>query len=231
MNKPLIEEFNQLVAPFVSDVNNHCAKHLQKDRFLIPIIASITQGIIKQLPDQVEQALNKQVEPETIAEVIYQLVPVIGTLKVEQALSCIQKVFAQHQVQLSLTETATDQDFGARVQSRLYGTEIKNLLKDLPDEAGQFIPHALTQHFFNDFYNRETLPVRDRERYELLALITLNVEFQIKAHARGSLKAGNTESELIWSVIQLLPYVGFPFVINSVQVIHQAASQLAEENS
>lgn len=231
MNKPLIEEFNQLVAPFVSDVNNHCAKHLQKDCFLIPIIASITQGIIKQLPDQVEQALNKQVEPETIAEVIYQLVPVIGTLKVEQALSCIQKVFAQHQVQLSLTETATDQDFGATVQSRLYGTEIKNLLKDLPDEAGQFIPHALTQHFFNDFYNRKTLPVRDRERYELLALITLNVEFQIRAHARGSLKAGNTESELIWSVIQLLPYVGFPFVINSVQVIHQAASQLAEENS
>lgn len=231
MNEPLIKEFNQLVTPFVSDVNNHCAKHLQKDRFLIPIIASITQGIIKQLPDQVEQALDNQVKPEVILELVYQLAPVIGTLKVEQALPSIQKVFARHQIQLPLTETATDQDFGAKVQSRLYGTEIKNLLKDLPDEAGQFIPHALTQHFFNDFYKRKTLTVCDRERYELLALITLNVEFQIKAHARGSLKADNTESELIWSVIQLLPYVGFPFVINSVQVIHQAAGQLAEKNS
>lgn len=50
----------------------------------------------------------------------------------------------------------------------------------------------------------------------------MNVDFQIKAHALGSLKAGNTESELIWTALTLLPYIGFPLVINSVQKIHQA---------
>lgn len=59
-----------------------------------------------------------------------------------------------------------------------------------------------------------------------MALITLNVDFQIKAHARGSLKAGNSEATLIWSALQLLPYVGFPLVINSVQRIHAAAVDL-----
>lgn len=112
------------------------------------------------------------------------------------------------------------------MQENLYGSEIKSLLQDLPDDAGIFIPQALTEHFFNDFYKRQELDIRDRERYELLALITMNVDFQIKAHAHGSLKAGNSESELIWSTIQLLPYIGFPFVINSVQVIHQAAEQI-----
>ncbi|KRL66706.1 carboxymuconolactone decarboxylase [Companilactobacillus versmoldensis] len=61
-----------------------------------------------------------------------------------------------------------------------------------------------------------------------MALITLNVDFQINAHARGSLKAGNSESTLIWSAIQLLPYVGFPLVINSVTKIHAAAKKLSE---
>lgn len=226
MNETVIEEFKKLVSPYVKDVDDHCSAHLQKDRALIPLIAGITQGAISKVAEQVEQALKQQVQPEVILEVVFQLVPVIGLLKVEQALTQIQTVFTKRQISWPQTANNPERDFGAQVQSQLYGTEIKNLLKDLPDEAGTFIPHALTEHFFNDFYKREALTVRDRERYELLALITLNVDFQIKAHARGSLKAGNTESELIWSVIQLLPYVGFPFVINSVQAIHQAAVQL-----
>lgn len=229
MNKSIENEFKKLVTPYVTDVNNHCSEHLQKDRLLIPLIASATQGISGEIPNQVEAALNSQVKPEVILETIYQLVPIIGILKVEQALKLVKVAFTQHQISVPLIEVNPDPDFGADVQKQLYGTEIKNLLKDLPDSANEFVPQALTEHFFNDYYNRQALDVRDRERYELLALIALNVDFQIKAHARGSLKAGNTESELVWSTIQLLPYVGFPFVINSVQVIHRAAVQIAKE--
>jgi 4-carboxymuconolactone decarboxylase len=228
MTKNIEEQFNKLIAPFYTDVNNHCSKHLNNDRKLIPIIASITQGITVSLAEQIEQALAANIAPEIILEMVYQLTPVMGRLKVEQALKIITEVFAQHQIKLAKPQVKLDSNFGAKTQAQIYGTEIKQLLKDLPDEAGNFIPQALTNHFFNDFYNRGILSVRDRERYELLALITLNVEFQIKAHARGSLKAGNSESELIWSVIQLLPYIGFPFVINSVQIIHQAAKELAD---
>jgi 4-carboxymuconolactone decarboxylase len=227
MTKNIEEQFKKLIAPFYTDVNNHCSKHLNNDRKLIPIIASITQGVTVSLAEQVEQALAANISPEIILEMIYQLTPVMGQLKVKQALKIIKKVFAQHQIKLTEPQANSDSNFGAKTQAQIYGTEINNLLQDLPDEAGSFIPQALTNHFFNDFYNRGILSVRDRERYELMALVTLNVEFQIMAHARGSLKAGNSENELIWSVIQLLPYIGFPFVINSVQIIHQAAKELA----
>ncbi|BDR59788.1 carboxymuconolactone decarboxylase family protein [Lactobacillus xylocopicola] len=218
-------QYHDLIKSFLADVNTNCASHLHKDRVLIPIIASITQGITTALADQVETCLAAGIEPEILLEVVYQLTPVAGTLKVQQALPAIQAVLTKHQFRPSPSATNADENYGASIQADLYGTEIKNLLKDLPDEAGDFVPQALTNHFFNDFYNRSRLDVRDRERYELLALITLNVDFQIKAHARGSLRAGNSESELVWATIQLLPYIGFPLVINSVQVIHQAVSQ------
>ena len=189
---------------------------------LIPLIASTVQGMTSAIFDQVTKILDAKIKPEILLEMLFQLTPVIGTLKVEQ----VQTVFDQRKIVLSSPQIAPDSNYGAKVQENLYGTEIKSLLQDLPDDAGIFIPQALTEHFFNDFYKRKELDVCDRERYELLALITMNVDFQIKAHARGSLKTGNSESELIWSTIQLLPYIGFPFVINSVQVIHQAAEQI-----
>lgn len=229
MNELVYKEFAKLTSPYIADINDHCSEHLQKDRALIPLIASITQGIDVKIPDQVEKALSNGIKPETILEMVYQLVPVVGILKVEQALKPIQTTFAQHKFSLPAVRIYSDENFGAKIQKQLYGIEIKNLLKDLPDSAAGFIPQALTEHFFNDYYKRQTLNIRDRERYELLALITLNVDFQIKAHAHGSLKAGNTESELVWSTVQLLPYIGFPFVINSVQIIHQAAMQIAKE--
>ncbi|BDR58912.1 carboxymuconolactone decarboxylase family protein [Xylocopilactobacillus apicola] len=224
MNNEAVENFNELSASWLNDVDVHCAAHLENDRLIIPLIAGTVQGVTDQIKDLTKKALAAQIKPEVIVEVIYQLAPVAGILRVKAALSEIQQVFDEENLTLPPILVEEDPEFGAKVQAEIYGTEIKNLLKDLPAKAGNFIPQALTEHFFNDFYGRKVLSVKERERYELLALITLNVDFQIKAHARGSLKAGNSEAELIWSVIQLLPYVGFPFVVNSVQIIHQAAN-------
>lgn len=229
MNNNIKSQFQDLIKNYATDVEHNCKEHLQKDRVLIPLIASTVQGVSTAIFDQVTKILDAKIKPEVLLEMLFQLAPLIGTLKVEQALEQVQTVFSQRKIVLSSPQIAPNSNYGAKVQENLYGTEIKSLLQDLPDDAGIFIPQALTEHFFNDFYKRQELDVRDRERYELLALITMNVDFQIKAHARGSLKAGNSESELIWSTIQLLPYIGFPFVINSVQVIHQAAEQMKEK--
>lgn len=226
MTNNIKSQFQDLIENYAADVEHNCKKHLQKDRVLIPLIASTVQGVTTVIPDQVTKILDAKIKPEVLLEMLFQLAPVIGTLKIEQALEQVQTVFDQRKIVLSSPQIESDLNYGAKVQENLYGSEIKSLLQDLPDDAGIFIPQALTEHFFNDFYKRQELDIRDRERYELLALITMNVDFQIKAHAHGSLKAGNSESELIWSTIQLLPYIGFPFVINSVQVIHQAAEQI-----
>ncbi|MCT2909303.1 carboxymuconolactone decarboxylase family protein [Schleiferilactobacillus harbinensis] len=226
--QPVLAGFDRRTCPLVRAVDHAGAMHLTRERLLIPLIASICQGTISPIAAQTETVWAAGVAPEIVLEVVYQLTPVVGTLRVSQALPAIQQVFTDQHVTLAAATPDQAPGFGEQTQAELYGTEIKQLLQDLPDGAGDFIPAALTNHFFNDYYRYGVLSVKDRERYELLALITLNVAFQIKAHARGSLKAGNTESELVWSAIQLLPYIGFPLVINSVRVIHDAATALAE---
>ncbi|BDR56822.1 carboxymuconolactone decarboxylase family protein [Xylocopilactobacillus apis] len=221
-------DFQEVISSWVKDVDTHCAVHLKNDRFLIPLIAGTVQGVTTSIKEQTKKTLAAGIKPEVIVEVIYQLAPGTGILRVQKSLIEVQKAFDEENIELKKITIDEDPEFGAKVQAKIYGTEIKNLLHDLPDQSGNFIPEALTEHFFNDFYGREALSVKDRERYGLLGLIALNVDFQIKAHARGSLKAGNSESELIWSVIQLLPYVGFPFVVNSAQVIHKSAVELGE---
>ena len=176
MNKNIANQFKDLIENYATDVAHNCKKHLQKDRVLIPLIASTAQGVTTVIPDQVTKILDAKIKPEVLLEMLFQLAPVIGTLKVEQALEQVQTVFSQRKIVLNFPKIDSDPNYGAKVQEKLYGTEIKTLLHDLPDEAGSFIPHALTEHFFNDFYKRQELNVRDRERYELLALITMNVD-------------------------------------------------------
>ncbi|WP_048000732.1 carboxymuconolactone decarboxylase family protein [Lactiplantibacillus herbarum] len=216
-------DFDQLIQPLLCAVEEQGQAHLGTDRVLVPLVAMVVQGTTSAIDSQVQQALQIGVVPEKILEVVYQLAPVVGSLKVRDAVAEIQAMLMRNDVTVEAPQMRTEEDFGAQVQADLYGTEIKHLLQDLPDHAGDFIASSLTEHFFNDHYARLALTVQERERFELMALITLNVDFQINAHARGSIKAGNTESELIWSALQLLPYVGFPLVINSVQKIHAAA--------
>lgn len=212
----------QIVNRLMTAIDTAPAAIAPGEASLIAIITLTVQHTPAMLPQHVIAAQRQGISAKTILEVLYQLVPVVGIPKVQAALTAV------HSVLSPLPATASQPDAtGATIQQQLYGTEIKNLLKDLPADTGNQLPAWLTQHFFEDYYGRPGLTVAQRERYELMALITLNVDFQIKAHARGSLQAGNDEVTLIWSVLQMLPYIGFPLVINSVQHIHAAAVALA----
>lgn len=185
------------------------------------------QGSQNNLDTQVQTVLN-DFSVDYLFEVLYQLEPVIGAARVNQTLDLLNK----YNTKLANSPTPTEASgYGKDIQSKLYGTEIRNLLSDLPDNTGDVIANLLTDHFFKDFYNRKVLTTAQREKYEFIALVTLNVEFQIKAHAKGSLKAGNSESDLILLLISMLPYLGFPLVINSVQKVHSAALDLKKEDN
>ena len=214
------QQFNTIFNDYLKDFDQTPIS--KEQRAMLPIIAFTVQGISEQVKAYVQAAVDQGVNSEKILEVIYQLEPVVGLGKVQAALAVVHQVIpANHQMQHQ-----DDPQFGKDVQARIYGTEIRNLLADLPDGTGDFVADHLTNHFFGDFYQHEVLTVAERELYELMALITLNVDFQIKAHAKGCLKAGNDESLIVWTIINMLPYIGFPLVINSIQKVHAAAQEL-----
>ena len=212
------QHFNAILNNYLKDFDQIPIS--KEQRAMLPIIAFTVQGISEQVKAYVQAAVDQVVNSEKILGVIYQLEPVVGLGKVQAALAVVHQVIpANHQMQHQ-----DDPQFGKDVQARIYGTEIRNLLADLPDGAGDFVADHLTNHFFGDFYQHEVLTVAERELYELMALITLNVDFQIK----GCLKAGNSESLIIWTIINMLPYIGFPLVINSIQKVHAAAQELQD---
>ena len=216
------QHFNAILNNYLKDFDQTPIS--KEQRAILPIIAFTVQGISEQVKAYVQAAVDQGVNSEKILEVIYQLEPVVGLGKVQAALAVVHQVIpANHQMQHQ-----DDPQFGKDVQARIYGTEIRNLLADLPDGTGDFVADHLTNHFFGDFYQHEVLTVAERELYELMALITLNVDFQIKAHAKGCLKAGNSESLIIWTIINMLPYIGFPLVIDSIQKVHAAAQELQD---
>lgn len=214
------QQFNTILNNYLKDFDQ--TPITKEQRAVLPIIAFTVQGIPEQIEFHVQAAVAQGINRQKILEVIYQLEPVVGIGKVQAALAVAHQVIPANQQM----QRQDDPQFGKDVQARIYGTEIRNLLADLPDGAGDFVADHLTDHFFGDFYQHEVLTVAERELYELMALITLNVDFQIKAHTKGCLKAGNSESLIIWTIINMLPYIGFPLVINSIQKVHAAAQEL-----
>ena len=211
------QDYKTILKRFKDEVTSE--NPLSKAEQELTIISALT---VLQVEDDLREHFSialKTVSVDLIREVVYQLSPAIGSSKVKNALRILNTVTKKDGHHCAIPEDTYKA--GLEFQEPLYGNEIKDLMADLPAKAGELLPQWLTKNFFGDYYTRDALSVKDRERYLLAALITMNVDFQIKAHAQGSLKAGNTESELIWTALTLLPYIGFPLVINSVQKIHQ----------
>lgn len=84
------------------------------------------------------------------------------------------------------------------------------------DEVARF----LTEVCFGDFYTRSGLDIKTKEMLGLIILIANNApEATIKSHIKGSMKAGNSKETIVSSIIQAMPYAGFPSAINSLKIL------------
>lgn len=93
------------------------------------------------------------------------------------------------------------------------GAQVVDSLKDLAPDVGRYI----IEFAFGDIYAREGLSLRDRELATIASLCTQGAcEPQLKVHIRGALNAGLTEERVIETFVQLIPYVGFPRVLNAI---------------
>lgn len=103
---------------------------------------------------------------------------------------------------------------GHDIQYPIYGDEIKDKYTDVPE-----ISKYLTEFGFGDFYTRKGLDIKTRELLVLVILTTIRSNSQIKAHVLGNLKVGNTKEVLLATMLQCLPYIGFPNTMNTINII------------
>ncbi len=196
-----------------------------KKRMLISLVVLTTIGNQIELSSQVNAALTIGVQPKEIKESLYQCAPFIGFPTVFNALQTVNTVLLNHDVALPIeTESGVPDDErfekGKAIQFPIYGDRIKNNLASLPEEHRENLPKYLTELCFGDFYTREGLDLKTRELLVLCVLCALgDTTSQIKSHAMGNLRVGNSRETIISAVTQCLPWIGFPKTLNAMNII------------
>lgn len=102
------------------------------------------------------------------------------------------------------------------------GADVVESLGDL----GRYI----VEFAFGDIYSREGLSLRDRELATVAALTAMGGrEPQLKVHIGAALNVGLAAEEIEETILQTVPYAGFPTAINAMNVFKQVLAENGKE--
>ena len=201
-----------------------------RTRELITVVVLVTNQTLPQLRSHTAAALNVGVSAVEIREAVYQCAPFLGFPKTLNGVAVINEVFAERCIELPLPDQATvveDERFdrGQAIQHPLYGDEIRDNVAVLPEDLRGVVPRLLTEFCFGDFYTRSGIDLALRELLVLCMLAAHGgADAQLRSHAAGNLKAGNSVDVQTAAMIHCLPYIGFPRALNAIRVINQLAT-------
>lgn len=93
------------------------------------------------------------------------------------------------------------------------GENVIKSLEDIAPDLGKFI----IEFAFGDIYTRQGLTTEEREMITLSSLLTEGgCEPQFEIHIKGALNVGISPEKVIETLLQCIPYMGFPKVLNAV---------------
>lgn len=196
-----------------------------KTRELITVVSLTTQQTLPQLKAHINGALNAGNTPLEVREAIYQCAPFIGFPKTLNALGVLNEVFKERNIEPPAAAATVSENErykkGKEIQEKLYGDEIKQAMKGLPDNLGDEAARFLTEVCFGDFYTRQGLDIKTRELLALAILVTKDDERTLRSHIKGSIKAGNTPETVAASIIQCMPYTGTPNALHALKILKE----------
>lgn len=94
-------------------------------------------------------------------------------------------------------------------------------LMDMDAELENYI----VEFAFGDIYSREGLTDEQRTLITISSVATQGLEPQLRLHVNTGLTIGLTPKEIVGAIIHLLPYTGFPRVLNSLKVVKEVFAQ------
>lgn len=87
-------------------------------------------------------------------------------------------------------------------------------LMDLDPELEKYI----VEFAFGDIYARDQLSDQTKTLLTISSLVTQGLDPQLRLHVNIALTIGLTPTEIVSAIIHLLPYIGFPRVLNALNV-------------
>jgi 4-carboxymuconolactone decarboxylase len=114
-----------------------------------------------------------------------------------------------------VTETRYDQ--GLTLLKEVVGRGAENTLEKLKRTAPDV--GVLLAEYFGDIYSRTQLDLKSREMVTLTVLAATGKTPQLKVHLQAALNVGYSYEEINEMIITMIPYVGFPTVLNALEVV------------
>lgn len=175
-------------------------------------------------------ALEVGVDPTAIKEVVYQGVAYLGLSRVLPYIIITNEVLRGRSVKLPLPDqkTATRDEHlrrGNDLQVEIFGEGLRDAWEQGPEDTAH-IRRWLAANCFGDYYTRGGLDLDKRELATLCFLASQGgCDPQVEAHVRGNLNLGREPQYLIDVISQMVPYIGYPRVLNTIAIIEKVAAE------
>nr|WP_144926398.1 carboxymuconolactone decarboxylase family protein [Paenibacillus bovis] len=93
--------------------------------------------------------------------------------------------------------------------------------KDIAPDLSRYV----VEFAFGDIYSRPGLDNKQKVLTTITSLVTQGKP-QIGMHIKTGLSVGLTPEEIVGCIIHLIPYVGFPSVLNALKVTQEVFNEL-----
>ncbi|OLT52281.1 carboxymuconolactone decarboxylase family protein [Cellulosimicrobium sp. CUA-896] len=200
-----------------------------RTRTLVQLAALIALGAVAEFRLLAGGALRVGVTPVEIKEVVYQAVPYVGMGRVLDVLHATNELLSEQGVELPLpgqstTTRETRAERGLAVQKHVVGDDAVEALYAHAPADTRHIQRYLSANCFGDHYTRTGLDVPTRELLTLSMLVALGgADPQVAGHVSANMRVGNDRATLVTVITQLLPYVGYPRVLNALRTLDDVA--------
>ena len=139
----------------------------------------------------------------------------------ETAFKNHEELWPDHKSRAMHADPETRYEKGLKVQKEIFGETIDKMYEISPNNQPH-IQKYLLANCFGDYYTRNGLDIKTRERLTLSLLIALGgTELQIKGHIQGNINVGNDKETQLSLMTQLLPYVGYPRTLNAIKCLNE----------
>lgn len=198
-----------------------------KTRFIAILATLIGCGGIDEYKAIVPAALNFDVTPIEVKEIVYQAVAYLGIGRVFPYLKATNEILESNGIKLPLepqanTTTENRYEKGEEAQINIFGDGMKDFGNSGPEDT-RHINKWLVDNCFGDYYTRSGLDYKQREMITFCFLISQGgCEPQAISHAKANIRLGNDKDFLIKIVSSILPFIGYPRSLNAINCIRKA---------
>jgi 4-carboxymuconolactone decarboxylase len=198
-------------------------------RLMVQLASMIACQAVCEYRVMLGAALTVGVTPVEVKEIVYQAVPYVGMAKVFDFIHATNDVLAEHGIELPLpgqstTTPETRHEKGLALQTEIIGAARVEQLSTTASADEMHIQHLLSANCFGDHLTRTGIDIPTRELLTFSMLISLGgCEPQAKGHVTANVNVGNDRAVLLDVITQLLPFIGYPRMLNALRILNETA--------